>query len=90
MTNRPAAAAVDLTSKPLTPWSMQDKERMQMRIALAKAADGFRREGKYVKAEKAFKDAARYTDTGSVAVEHLLRSAAHCRELHELKKAGKI
>lgn len=80
---------MNLSSTPMSPWSLNDRARTKMRCDLVACADAFRMEGKLVKAEKLYREAIRYTDTGPGAVEHLERMAEHCRELFETKKVSR-
>ncbi len=79
---------MDLTSAPLSPWNMSDRQRVQLRCNLAASADLFRMQQNYIKAEKLYLEAAKVAD-GNGAVAHFMRLAGHCRDMHNAKKSSK-
>jgi hypothetical protein len=63
--------------RPGSPYTLKPRQVVQARCALAQAADLLRMEGKFLKAEKLYREAAKYTDGGAAA--HLNRLARFCR-----------
>jgi hypothetical protein len=78
---------MDLTSLPGSPYTLKDRQVTEARIALAKAADLLRMEGRLVRAEALYRQACRYADGG--AFDHLVRLADHCRTQYEAQKRAK-
>ena len=77
----------DLTSPPLSPFSLTPRARAELRIALAKAADLYRMDGKLKKAEGLYRQAAAQADGGAKA--HLIRLSDHCKQIMAANKAGR-
>ena len=77
----------DLTSKPLSPYDLKDRQITELRVSLAKAADLLRMDGKLLTAEKLYRRASQYADGG--AAKHLIRTADHCRQIYERQKKAK-
>lgn len=78
---------MDLTSLPFSPWTVTQRHVTETRVALAKSADLLRIEQRYLKAEKLYREAARYAD--GMAAKHLLKLADHCRTAYEAEKKRK-